>query len=60
MDLAHCFRAKDGTIYCWDRDKNSWVKFRTTDVGYDQLPSEIIEQLSKYLAKLPSDPVIQQ
>jgi hypothetical protein len=47
MDLATCIQAKDGTIYCWDRDKNSWVRFRTTDVGYKDLPPEVVEKITQ-------------
>jgi hypothetical protein len=51
MDLARCYKAKDGTVYCWDKDEESWVKFRTTSVDYTQLPAEIIQQITLDLVK---------
>jgi hypothetical protein len=47
MDLATCIQSKDGTVYCWDNDKHSWVKFRTTDVAYKDLPADVIEKLTQ-------------
>jgi hypothetical protein len=54
MDLKRCFKAKDGTVYCWDNDVQSWVKFRTTEIDYGQLPAEIIEQITKAMLKEPN------
>jgi hypothetical protein len=47
MDFKTCVSSKDGTVYCFDKDQNTWVKLRATPVETRELPPDVVEQLIK-------------
>jgi hypothetical protein len=41
----------DGTVYCYDRDEQTWVKFRVTPVDSASLPKKVIDTLTEIAVK---------
>jgi hypothetical protein len=52
MDLSTCIRSTNGLVYCFDRESNHWVSFRTTEIeDASQLPSDVIMALTEKVIK---------